>query len=156
MTSGGPFDYNWDKLQDSTLRPALIVIETPTGFRPALSADFGGGGGSGSTINVSGLNVTTVPTVPASQGTYAVSIDGGLSFSNYTTQVPNVTGIVTLSLEPDSSNVDATYYAFSASDTSGTAWELRGPVSFEVSGLRTVYFGAVQASDRVRAHYQKY
>ncbi len=71
MSGDGPLHPIWNNLPDGTLRPALMVIRTSSGFRPAESSDFGGSGssGGGSTttngqVGITGSNGLALNVVP--------------------------------------------------------------------------------------------
>lgn len=126
-------------------------VRTVSGFNaiPVFIVSGGAGGGGGGSSSLT-------PVVPVDQATYSFPLISGSTFSNYIGSVPNINGIVSVSVEPDSANSDPIYYAFSPAATTGTAWEIRGDRTFEVSGTTAVYFGAITSTDRVRVHYSKY
>lgn len=170
--SSNPFTPIWSGVSSTTLLPSLICIKDGSGYRPATTTDFAGGGGGlvSGTVSISGIvpisgafgvaitGTTTVKAaLPFTSFTYAINITGANIFSNYASQIPNVNGNpLSLSIVPDSTNSDRVFIAYSGGATTGNAFELRGDKSVEVGSTTGIFFGQDTGTNRVMILCQVY
>lgn len=102
-------------------------------------------------------SMSTRPVAPLTKGVYGLSLTGVGVFDSYSGITPLIIGnVVSLSIEPDSSNTDKVFYSFSGTATTGQAWELRGERTFEISSNREVFIAQASSGQRVMFHFQTF
>lgn len=101
-------------------------------------------------------SIATSPKTPLVNTVYQLVLTGVGVFNNYTSIVPNLTGSLSMSVEPHSSNNQPIYYSFSGGAVTGQAWELRGDRTFELNETTGVFFAQATGSQIVCFHVQTF